>query len=369
MSGEPDARWANHSRGHAGGSVEFGYRGGHCGVTISSAVDESEHYGQANAESRRSIAYIFPIFNEAENVELLHSTIRAVTDPLRDRYDFSFLYIDDGSKDASVAKLTELAERDERVTVIELSRNFGHQLAVTAGLDLVDADAAIIMDSDMQDPPRVSLELIERWEEGYDVVYAQRRSRQDSLFKKATAGGFYWFLQKVASIDIPRNTGDFRLVDRKVVDELRKFRERDRFLRGLVSYIGFKQTAVLFDRDERHAGQTGYPLKKMLRFAADGILGFSVAPLKLISRLGYFISFLSFLGILYTIGVKVFAPETAVPGWAFITIGMFFLGGIQITMLGVLGSYIGRTYAQAQGRPLYTVAAVRTGTKIGSVAR
>jgi polyisoprenyl-phosphate glycosyltransferase len=324
---------------------------------------------QATAEHRRTVAYIFPIFNEAENIELLHSTITSVTDPLRDRYDFSFLYVDDGSKDASVSKLTKLAEADDRVTVIELSRNFGHQMAVTAGLDLIDVDAAIIMDSDMQDPPRVSLELIEKWEEGYDVVYAQRRSRQDSLFKKVTAGGFYWFLQKAASIDIPRNTGDFRLVDRKVVDELRKFRERDRFLRGLVSYVGFKQTAVQFDRDERHAGETGYPLKKMLRFAADGILGFSVAPLKLISRLGYLISFLSFLGILYTIGVKLLAPETAVPGWAFITIGMFFLGGIQITMLGVLGSYIGRTYAQAQGRPLYTVASVRTGKKIGSVVR
>lgn len=292
----------------------------------------------------------------------------SVTDPLRDRYDFSFIYVDDGSKDDSVARLTALAEADDRVTVIELSRNFGHQLAVTAALDLVDADAAIIMDSDMQDPPRVSIELIEKWEEGYDVVYAQRRSRQDTMFKKATAGGFYWLLQKVASIDIPRNTGDFRLLDRKVVDELRKFRERDRFLRGLVSYVGFRQTAVLFDRDERHAGETGYPLKKMLRFAADGILGFSVAPLKLISRLGYFISFLSFLGILYTVAVKLFAPETAVPGWAFITIGMFFLGGIQISMLGVLGSYVGRTYAQTQARPLYTVASVRTGSRTGEPA-
>jgi polyisoprenyl-phosphate glycosyltransferase len=339
------------------------------GVPITETDSGPRPSGPATAERRRTVAYIFPIFNEAENIDLLHSTITSVTDPLREKYDFSFVYIDDGSRDSSVQKLTALAEADERVTVIELSRNFGHQMAVTAGLDLVDVDAAIIMDSDMQDPPRVSLELIEKWEEGYDVVYAQRRSRQDSMFKKATAGGFYWLLQKVASIDIPRNTGDFRLVDRKVVDELRKFRERDRFLRGLVSYVGFKQTAVQFDRDERHAGETGYPLKKMLRFAADGILGFSVAPLKLISRLGYLISFLSFLGILYTVGVKLFAPETAVPGWAFITIGMFFLGGIQITMLGVLGSYVGRTYAQSQGRPLYTVDSVRTGATIGSVVR
>ncbi|KZB83895.1 glycosyltransferase family 2 protein [Amycolatopsis regifaucium] len=312
--------------------------------------------------NRRRIAFIFPIYNEEENIELLHRTVAETITPLADEYDFSFIYIDDGSSDHSMDLLTALSERDDRVTVIELSRNFGHQLAVTAGLDLVDADAAIIMDSDMQDPPRVALELIEKWEEGFDVVYAQRRSRQDSVFKRLTAGAFYWLLRKVASVDIPRNTGDFRLIDRKVVDELRKYRERDRFLRGLVSYIGFKQTAVLFDRDKRHAGVTGYPLRKMLRFAADGILGFSVAPLRMISRLGYLISLLSFLGILYVLGVKLFAPATAVPGWAFITAAMFFLGGIQIIMLGVLGSYIGRTYSQVQNRPLYGVASVRTGS-------
>jgi dolichol-phosphate mannosyltransferase len=314
-----------------------------------------------------TVAYVFPIFNEVGNIELLHRTVSAVTEPLSDRYRFSFIYVDDGSTDGSLNKLNELADGDDRVTVIALSRNFGHQMAVTAGLDLVDADAVIIMDSDLQDPPRVSVELIEKWAEGYEVVYAQRRSRQDPAFKRLTARGFYWFLRKVASIDIPRNTGDFRLIDRKVVDELRKFRERDRFLRGLVSYVGFRQAAVQFDRDRRHSGTTGYPLRKMLRFAADGILAFSVAPLKLISRLGYFISLLSFLGILYTVGVKIFAPETAVPGWAFITISMFFLGGVQIVMLGVLGSYIGRTYAQSQNRPLYTVASVRTGSQVESV--
>ncbi|MFC9255079.1 glycosyltransferase family 2 protein [Amycolatopsis thailandensis] len=312
---------------------------------------------------RRRIAFIFPIFNEEENIELLHRTVDEVIEPLAGKYDFSFLYIDDGSRDHSMDILTALSRRDDRVTVIELSRNFGHQMAVTAGLDLVEADAAIIMDSDMQDPPRVALELIEKWEEGFDVVYAQRRSRQDSAFKRFTAGAFYWFLRKMASVDIPRNTGDFRLIDRKVVDELRKYREQDRFLRGLVSYIGFKQTAVLFDRDKRHAGVTGYPLRKMLRFAADGILGFSVAPLRMITRLGYLISLLSFLGILYVVGVKLLAPSTAVPGWAFITAAMFFLGGIQIIMLGVLGSYIGRTYSQVQNRPLYGVASVRTGAE------
>jgi dolichol-phosphate mannosyltransferase len=313
-------------------------------------------------EVPRRVAFIFPIYNEADNIDLLHETVDEVTSGLAGRYEFSFIYVDDGSRDQSLAKLTALAGEDKRLTVIELSRNFGHQMAVTAGLDLVDADAAIIMDADLQDPPRVAVELIEKWEQGFDVVYAQRRSRQDSTFKKITASGFYWALRKMAAVDIPKNTGDFRLIDRKVVDELRKYRERDRFLRGLVSFIGFRQTAVQFDRDKRHAGVTGYPLRKMLRFAADGILGFSVTPLRMISKFGFLISTLSFIGALYAIGVKLFAPETAVPGWAFITIAMFFLGGIQIIMLGVLGSYIGRTYSQVQNRPLYGVASVLTGS-------
>ncbi|WP_434449980.1 glycosyltransferase family 2 protein [Lentzea sp. E54] len=307
-----------------------------------------------------TITYVFPVYNEAENIGPLHRTVSQVTAPLAGRYRFTFIYVDDGSTDDSHARLRTLADADDRVTVVELARNFGHQTAVTAGLDLADADAVIIMDSDLQDPPRVSLELIDKWRQGYDVVYAQRRSRRDTTFKKVTAGTFYWFLRKVACIDIPRDTGDFRLLDRRVVDELRRFRERDRFLRGLISYLGFRQTGVLFDRDERYAGVTGYSLSTMLRFAADGILGFSVAPLRLISRLGYLISFLSFLGILYVAAVKVLTPETAVPGWAFTTMAMFFLGGIQITMQGVLGSYIGRIYAHSQGRPLYTVASVRT---------
>ncbi|WP_307868093.1 glycosyltransferase family 2 protein [Umezawaea beigongshangensis] len=309
----------------------------------------------------RRVSYVFPIFNESGNIELLHRTISEVVAPLSDRYEFSFVYVNDGSEDDSLAKLHELTGTDDRVTVIDLSRNFGHQVAVTAGLDATDADAVIVMDSDMQDPPAVSLELLERWEDGYDVVYAQRRSRQDTVFKRSTAHGFYWLLRRLADIDIPENTGDFRLLDRKVVDELRKYREHNRFLRGLVSYVGFRQTAVLFDRDARHAGSTGYPLRKMLRFAADGILGFSAAPLKLVARIGYSISALSLLGILYVLGVKLLSPESAVPGWAFMTIAMFFLGGIQISMLGLLGSYIGRIYTESQGRPLYGVSSVRSG--------
>jgi polyisoprenyl-phosphate glycosyltransferase len=217
------------------------------------------------------------------------------------------------------------------------------------------------MDSDMQDPPKVSFELISKWEEGFDVVYAQRRSRKDTLFKRLTASAFYWMLQTLADISIPRDTGDFRLIDRKVVDVLVQFREHNRFMRGLVSYVGFKQTAVPFARDERHAGQTGYPLKKMMKFAADGIVGFSWAPLKLIGRVGYFFAALSFGGIIYALSVRILDPKAAVPGWTFTVIAVLLTSGMQMIMLGVLGSYIGRIYTEAQGRPLYIVESIRRG--------
>ena len=308
----------------------------------------------------KKISYIFPIYNEEENINLLHKTITSVLKPAQKKYDFEIIFINDGSKDESLEKLWAVQEKDARVAVIDLSRNYGHQIAVTAGLDYASGDAVIIMDSDMQDPPSVSLDLIEKWEDGYDVVYAQRRTRQDTFFKKLSADAFYRLLSKVADIDIPRNTGDFRLLDRKVVTELKKFKEHNRFLRGMVSYVGFKQTPVLFDRDERHAGVTGYPLKKMIKFAKDGIVGFSTVPLRAISRLGYFIAFLSVIGILYVLGIRIFSPEQAVEGWAFTVISIFFVGGIQLIMLGVLGSYIGRIYTEAQNRPLYGVRTIST---------
>ena len=303
----------------------------------------------------QKISYIFPIYNEAGNIDLLYKTICGTINPLTKRYTFELIFVNDGSADTSLQQLLGIQTRDSRVTVVDFSRNFGHQMAVTAGLDIATGDAVIIMDSDMQDPPKVSLELIEKWKEGYDVVYAQRRSRKDSMFKKLTAYLFYWVLARVAEIDIPRNTGDFRLLDRKVVDSLKQFKERSRFLRGLVSYVGFKQVAVLFDRDERHAGTTGYPLRKMLRFAADGVLGFSMAPLKAVRMVGYGVSCLSFIGIIYALCVRIFAPKTVVQGWTFTVIAILLVGGIQIVMLSIVGSYIGRIYAEAQDRPLYII--------------
>ena len=215
------------------------------------------------------------------------------------------------------------------------------------------------MDTDLQDPPRVSLEMVDLWESGVDVVYGQRRSRKDSVFKRSTAYVFYWALDRVASIEIPRNVGDFRLMDAKVVAEVARYREHGRFLRGIVAHVGFRQEALLFDRDERFAGETGYPLRKMLSFAANGILGFSTAPLRMISRLGIFISLLSVLLALYVLYVRVFEPDQSVPGWAFLGVGMFLLGGIQLIMMGVIGMYLGRVYIEAQDRPLYSLAAGR----------
>jgi dolichol-phosphate mannosyltransferase len=200
--------------------------------------------------------------------------------------------------------------------------------------------------------------LIKKWEEGYDVVYAQRRSRKDTFFKRTTASLFYRLLQKLADINIPRNTGDFRLLDRKVVDEMKRFKEHNRFLRGMVSFVGFKQIAVLFDRNERHAGVTGYPLKKMLKFAADGIFSFSTYPLKFIRNFGFFVATLAFLGIVYAIIMKIFFPDITIEGWTFIVISILFMGGVQLIMLGVLGSYIGRIYTETQDRPLYMISKV-----------
>lgn len=314
----------------------------------------------SRGEPRRRIAYALPVFDEADGIEEFHARLSDAVGVLADAYDVQFVYVDDGSRDASLAKLLAMRERDDRVVVLSFSRNFGHQKAVTAALDAVDADAVIVMDTDLQDPPAVSVDLVRRWEQGADVVYAQRRSRGDTVFKRVTANVFYRVLGRLASIEIPRNTGDFRLLDRKVVAELRRYREHNRFMRGLVSHVGFRQEAVLFDRDARFAGSTGYPLRKMLRFAGDGIFGFSTVPLLLISRVGFLVSALSTLGILYAVAVRLLTPENAVPGWAFLATVVLFIGGLQILMLGILGSYLGRVYQEVQQRPLYSVA-VRAG--------
>lgn len=314
-----------------------------------------------SSPARRQVAYVLPVHDEADGLRAFHAALVSATDQRPD-LDFEFVYVDDGSRDGSLDLLLELRAADARVTVISLARNFGHQIAVTAGLDaVVGRDAVVVMDTDLQDPPEVSLRLVESWESGVDVAYAQRRTRQDPAFKRGTAFAFYWLLRRMASVDIPRNVGDFRLMDSKVVAEVVRYREHDRFLRGIVAHVGFRQEAVPFDRDPRFAGSSSYPLRTMLKLAADGILGFSTFPLRLISRLGLLISLLSGLGALFVVYVRLFMPDKAVPGWAFITVGMFLLGGIQLLMMGVIGSYLGRVYVETQDRPLYSLGLIARG--------
>jgi glycosyltransferase involved in cell wall biosynthesis len=319
----------------------------------------------ADDDARPKVAYVLPVYNEAENIAVFHRALTLATDA-REDVNFEYIYVNDGSRDDSLTKLLELRDADTRVTVLGFSRNYGHQIAVTAGLDAAaDADAVIVMDTDLQDPPQVSVEMISMWEDGVDVVYAQRRSRQDSPLKRSTAYGFYWILDRLADIEIPRNVGDFRLMDRKVVAEVSRYREHERFLRGIVAHVGFRQEALLFDRDPRHAGETGYPFRKMIAFAANGILGFSTAPLRWISRLGYALSFTSILLAAYVLMVRLFVPEQAVPGWAFLGVGMFLLSGLQLIMMGVIGSYLGRVYVETQGRPLYSLSLTARGERVG----
>ena len=306
---------------------------------------------------QRLISYILPTYNEQDNIVLFYSEL---SKNLKNRGEFEYelIFINDGSKDNTLHELNKLAKNDKRVVILNFSRNFGHQIAISAGIDYADGDAVIIMDTDLQDPPEISVQLIDKWQEGYDVVYAQRRSRKDGLFKKFSASMFYRILSKTSSIEIPRNTGDFRLMDRKVVLELRRFRERNRFMRGLVSYLGFKQVALPFDRHARHAGETGYPLKKMFKFAVDGILSFSTIPIQLINNLGIIVALLSFIALLAVGVIKLVDPSQLVPGWAFIVMSIFFMGGVQLIVMGVLGSYIGRTYSEVQRRPLYIIESV-----------
>jgi len=313
--------------------------------------------------SRRAVTFVLPVHDEAENLPVLYDALRDVAAQRTD-LDFEFLFVDDGSRDSSLERIVELRDHDDRVSVIALSRNVGHQVAVTAGLDACGAaDAVVVMDTDLQDPPRVSLELIAAWERGADVVYAQRRSRRDPALKRASAYAFYWLLERTASVDIPRNTGDFRLMDARVVREVGRYREHDRFLRGIVAHVGFRQEALLFDRDERHAGRTHYPLRRMVALAASGLVGFSTAPLRWISRLGFAISFLSLLLAAYVLYVRLFVPEQAVPGWAFLGVGMFGLSGLQLVMMGVIGTYLGRVYDETRDRPLYSVALTARGPR------
>lgn len=296
---------------------------------------------------------VVPVYDEQEALPELYERLRWLLERLDG--DAEVILVDDGSRDDSYALMLDLNRRDPRFKLLQLSRNFGHQVAITAGLDFAAGRAVIVMDADLQDPPEAALAMAERWREGFDVVYGVRRERRgETRFKRITAAVFYRLLQRLADVEIPADAGDFRLLDRKALDAYLAMREHDRYVRGMVSWVGFNQIGVAYNRDERRAGTTKYPFRKMIKFAADGIVSFSNAPLRLALGLGFLVSASSFLYGFVAILLNVTGAFT-VPGWTSIIIVTSFLGGVQLIVLGVIGEYVGRTYVETKGRPLYVV--------------
>jgi len=300
-----------------------------------------------------TISIVAPNFNEVETVPIFYQRVKEVMEALDEPWEL--VYVDDGSTDGSTDTIRELAMEDTHVKPVIFARNFGHQIAVTAGVDYAEGEVVIIMDSDLQDPPEVIPDLINKWREGYEVVYAIRSEREgENWFKLFTASLFYRLIYRITDVDIPLDTGDFRLLDRKVVNVLKGMRERHRFLRGMSVWVGFRQTGVHYKRAARFAGETKYPLKKMLKFASDAITGFSYFPLQLATYLGFFSAGISILAIPAVIITRL-AGAQAFFGQATTLIAVLFLGGVQLISLGILGEYIGRLYDEAKGRPLYIV--------------
>ena len=306
-------------------------------------------------DSKPVISIVAPIYNEVGNIHELCRQIAAVM--ARTDEPWELLMINDGSSDGSAAVIEEVYAQDpEHVRAVHFARNFGHQIAVTAGMDYARGDAVILIDADLQDPPEVILQMIEKWREGYEVVYAIRAEREgESWFKLATASLFYRIIYRITDIDIPLDTGDFRLMDRQVVDAISKMRERHRFIRGMVSWVGFRQTGVEYVRHERLSGETKYPFRKMVRFAWDGVTSFSYFPLQLATYLGFAIAGLSALAILLVIYLRAFTDTEPLKGQATTLVVLLFIGSIQLISLGIIGEYLGRIYNEVQGRPLYLV--------------
>ncbi len=305
------------------------------------------------ADHRPRYSIVAPVFNEEETLPEFYRRMRAVMDGLDGPCELVLVF--DGSRDRSPAIGRELRAADPRVKVVDFARNFGHQIAISAGIDYAEGDAVAIIDSDLQDPPEVILDMVAKWKEGFEVVYAQRRQRAgETFFKLFTAAMFYRLIQRLASIDIPRDTGDFRLIDRKVVLALRRMREHHRFMRGLSVWVGYRQAGVLYDRHERYAGSTQYPLRKMIKFASDAITGFSYVPLQLATTMGFWISGLALLGIIAVAVLRLIGSDFFF-GQATAIISVLFLGGVQLIFLGILGEYLGRIYDEVKRRPLYIV--------------
>ena len=304
-------------------------------------------------QGRKLLSIVVPVYNEVDGIGAFYERAKAVCLGLQD-LDHEIVFVDDGSTDGSIGALQALARKDPAVRIVKFSRNFGHQIAITAGVDHAEGDAIVVIDADLQDPPETIVDFVQKWREGFDVVYGVRESRDgETRAKLWTASMFYRLLRRFTSVEIPVDVGDFRLMSRRSAQVLRGMREKDRFVRGLVSWMGFAQTGVTYNRDARYAGETKYPYRKMLKFAVDGITSFSIAPLKLASWLGYLASGLAFLYLAAVFIQK--AMGATIQGWATIMVAMLFLGGVQLICIGIIGEYIGRIFNEIKPRPMYVV--------------
>lgn len=303
---------------------------------------------------RPSLSIVVPVFNERDVLPELCRRVAAAMQPLGEPYEL--VLVNDGSTDGSWDVMLSLTCGDPRIKAVKLSRNFGHQVAIVAGLHAATGEAVVVMDADLQDPPEVIASLYEKFREGYDVVFAQRRAREgETLYKRVTAKAFYRLMRNMTTLDIPVDTGDFRLMSRRVVDDLCRLQEHNPFIRGLVTWVGYNQTAVLYDRDARHHGQTKFSTAKMLTFAFDGITSFSSRPLRLASLVGLLFAVGSLALIVVLTAYKLLGGTGLVSGWTSLIVAILFLGGLQMMAVGLLGEYIGRIYDQVKGRPVYLV--------------
>lgn len=305
---------------------------------------------------KNTLDILIPVYNEECCLSELVSRLLDLKTKLEDKVEIGVIFIDDGSKDKSLDILKSYADQYDFFKVISLSRNFGHQMAVTAGLDHSSSDYVAIIDADLQDPPELIKDMLVIADEGYDVVYGKRLARKgETIFKRATAKIFYAVISRICEVSIPTDTGDFRLINKKVANILKQMRERHRFIRGMVPWVGFKTTPIFYSRDERFAGETKYPFRKMMRFAKDAFFSFSNAPLKLANFIGYSVAGVGLVGFILMLFLKFFTALT-VPGITAVILTVIILGGIQIIMLGIIGEYVGRIFEESKGRPLYIIA-------------
>ena len=304
----------------------------------------------------KKVSVVIPMYYEEEVANQCYEKVSNVLKSLGDKYDYEIIFVNDGSKDKTLEILENIAKDDKKAKIISFSRNFGHQAAVTAGLKEVSGDAIVIIDADLQDPPELIPQMLELWEQGNEVIYGKRKTRKgESAFKLLTAKMFYKTLNALSDVEIPKDTGDFRLVDRKVVDVINSLPEHNKFLRGLFSWVGFKQEAYEYERQERYAGKTKYPLKKMLKLASDGIISFSTKPLKLVGALGIVSIIISIVLLIYALISYIFKLNQLSAGWTSIIVTVTFFAGVQLLSLWIISEYIGRIYDESKGRPQYIV--------------